>query len=151
LCHSCVNYFCSFYIRNGIGTQSHQITHSQYHCTTAHVKSSNHTLNLLCIAQFLSSSILYLSCLRWSSHSLGAAPHRKHRFLYFCVLIHCCRDVFTALLRNNERGAGHNNIALQLLSAFASAGMCLPSRCLAVNYFGIQTSCHITMLTRLLI
>jgi hypothetical protein len=33
--------------------------------------------------------------------------HRKHFFLYFCVLIHCCRDVFTAPLRSNERGADH--------------------------------------------
>jgi hypothetical protein len=31
--------------------------------------------------------------------------HRKHRFLYCCVLIHCCRDVFTAQLHSNERGA----------------------------------------------
>jgi hypothetical protein len=31
--------------------------------------------------------------------------HRKHRFLCFCVLIHCCRDMFTAPLRSSERGA----------------------------------------------
>jgi hypothetical protein len=31
--------------------------------------------------------------------------HRKYHFLYCCVLIHCCRDVFTAQLRSSERGA----------------------------------------------
>jgi hypothetical protein len=31
--------------------------------------------------------------------------HRKRRFLYCCMLIHCCRDVFIAHLRSNERGA----------------------------------------------
>jgi hypothetical protein len=33
-------------------------------------------------------------------------PHRKHRLLCCCVLMHCCRNVFTALLRSNERDAG---------------------------------------------
>jgi hypothetical protein len=33
--------------------------------------------------------------------------HRKHCFLYCCVLIHCCRDVFNAPLRSNERGIDH--------------------------------------------
>jgi hypothetical protein len=32
-------------------------------------------------------------------------PHTKHRFLYCCVLIHCCRVAFIAQLRSNERGA----------------------------------------------
>jgi hypothetical protein len=31
--------------------------------------------------------------------------HRKHRFLYCCVLIHCCRDMFTAQLFSNEHSA----------------------------------------------
>jgi hypothetical protein len=31
---------------------------------------------------------------------------------------------------------------LLLLREFASAGMCLPSRCLAMNYSGFQASCH---------
>jgi hypothetical protein len=31
--------------------------------------------------------------------------HRKRRFLCCCMLIHCCRNVFTAQLRNNERDA----------------------------------------------
>jgi hypothetical protein len=30
---------------------------------------------------------------------------RKHRFLYCCVLIHCCQYVLTSQLRSNERGA----------------------------------------------
>jgi hypothetical protein len=29
--------------------------------------------------------------------------HGKHRFLYFCLLIHYCRDMFTAQFRSNER------------------------------------------------
>jgi hypothetical protein len=38
---------------------------------------------------------------------LGVAPHRKHRFLYCCVYIHCCTDVFTAPLRSNKRCDEH--------------------------------------------
>jgi hypothetical protein len=44
-------------------------------------------------------------CVRFSLYSLWAAPHREHCFLYCCVLINCCRDVFTAQLHSNERGA----------------------------------------------
>jgi hypothetical protein len=38
--------------------------------------------------------------------------HRKHLFFYCCVLIHCCRDVFTAPLRSNERGANSQRTPL---------------------------------------
>jgi hypothetical protein len=31
--------------------------------------------------------------------------HRKHRFLYYCMFIHCCRVVYTAQFRNNVRCA----------------------------------------------
>jgi hypothetical protein len=33
-------------------------------------------------------------------------PHKEHRFLY-CLLIHCCKDVFTAPLLSKECGADH--------------------------------------------
>jgi hypothetical protein len=38
------------------------------------------------------------------------------------------------------------NIALLLLPAFASAVMCSPSRCLAINYSGFQASCDSNVL-----
>jgi hypothetical protein len=65
------------------------------------------------------------------------------------MLIHCCRDVFTAPLRSNESALTTENTALQFLRAFASAGMCLPSRCLAINYSGFQASCHTIFVTEL--
>jgi hypothetical protein len=46
-----------------------------------------------------SSSADSRSCLRSSLY--------KHRFLYYCVLIHCFIVVFTAPVRSNERGADH--------------------------------------------
>jgi hypothetical protein len=39
-------------------------------------------------------------------------------------------------------GLTTENTALLLLRAFASAGICLPSRCLAMNYSGFQASCR---------
>jgi hypothetical protein len=51
-------------------------------------------------------SILILAA--WDPRYIASGrPHRKHRFLYCCVLIHCFRDVLTAPLRSNERGADH--------------------------------------------
>jgi hypothetical protein len=38
--------------------------------------------------------------------------HRKHRFLYCCLLIHCYRAVFTAQLPSNERGADSHRMLL---------------------------------------
>jgi hypothetical protein len=46
------------------------------------------------------------SCAR-SHYIASRRTHRKHRFLYCCVLIHCCRNVFTAPLRSNERELDH--------------------------------------------
>jgi hypothetical protein len=40
---------------------------------------------------------------------------RKHHFLYCCMLIHCCRNVFTAQLRSNKRGADPQRPPLLLL------------------------------------
>jgi hypothetical protein len=42
----------------------------------------------------------------WDSRNIvSGRTHRKHRFPYCCMLIHCCRDVFTAQLRSNESRA----------------------------------------------
>jgi hypothetical protein len=43
-------------------------------------------------------------CVRSFLYSLGM-DHRKHRLLYCCVLIQCCRDMFTAQLHSNEHSA----------------------------------------------
>jgi hypothetical protein len=42
--------------------------------------------------------------------------HRKHRFLYCCVLIQCCRDVLNAQLHINE----HSAIPQRMLLATSS-------------------------------
>jgi hypothetical protein len=47
------------------------------------------------------------SCLRSPLYRPRGAPHGQHRFLHCCVLIHCLRDVFTAPLPSNKRGADH--------------------------------------------
>jgi hypothetical protein len=54
----------------------------------------------------LTPSIIFHSCLRFSLYSLESAP-QKQRFPYCCVLIHCCKDVFTAPLLSNARGTDH--------------------------------------------
>jgi hypothetical protein len=58
------------------------------------------------------------------------------------VLIQCCRDVMTAPLRSNVRGDDHRKHCFLLLRA--SAGVCLPSHCLAIKYSGFQASWHIS-------
>jgi hypothetical protein len=50
--------------------------------------------------------------------------------------------LFTAPLRSNEHNADHIKHRFLFLPAFAYAGMCLLSRCLAMNYSGFQASCH---------
>jgi hypothetical protein len=54
------------------------------------------------------------SCMRSSLCSLGADP-RKHCFLCYCVLIHCCRDMFTAQLHSKERRADPQRTSLATL------------------------------------
>jgi hypothetical protein len=78
-------------------------------------------MRLLCTVQFLSCHLFSFilppanpgdslnsnsRCLR-SRYIASGSPHRKHRFLYGCVLIDCCRDVFTTPLLSKERGADH--------------------------------------------
>jgi hypothetical protein len=49
----------------------------------------------------------------WDPRYIASArTHRKHRFLYYLVLIHYCKDVFTAQLRSNERDADPQRTAL---------------------------------------
>jgi hypothetical protein len=45
-----------------------------------------------------------------------------HRFLYCCALIHCCKDVFTAELRNNARGANHRKHRSSIVACFPFCG-----------------------------
>jgi uncharacterized membrane protein YeiH len=53
------------------------------------------------------------------------------------MLIHYCRDVFTTM----SAVLTTENTAL-VLRTLAYAGMCLLSRCLAMNYSSSQASCH---------
>jgi hypothetical protein len=85
------------------------------------------------------------SCLRSSLYSLGMAPTEKtassivtswFTAAEICPLHRC---VATSAALTTE------NTALLLLLAFASTGMCLPSRCLTMNYSGFQASCHTTL------
>jgi hypothetical protein len=56
-------------------------------------------------------SILILAA--WHPHYVASGrTHRKRRFLYCCVLIHCCRNMFTAQLRSNKRGADPQRTSL---------------------------------------
>jgi hypothetical protein len=49
----------------------------------------------------------------WDPHCVASGrTHRKHRFFHYCVLIHCCRNVFTALLYSNKQGT-HRERRLQ--------------------------------------
>jgi hypothetical protein len=47
----------------------------------------------------------FFPSIAWDTRQEG--HHRKHCFFYCCVLIYCCRDVLTAPLRSNARGADH--------------------------------------------
>jgi hypothetical protein len=82
-------------------------------------------------------SILFLSCFRSLFYSLGAVPHRKHRFHCCCVWIRCCRDTFTG----ERRGP-------QETPLYYCLGHFLPRECVyravayPVNYSGFQASRH---------
>jgi hypothetical protein len=104
------------------------------------------TLLILCCNCQLRNSILILAT--WDPRYVASGgPHRKHRFLSCCMLIHCCRDVFNAPLLSNVRGADHKkNNAVLLLLAFTSAGKCLLNRCLAMNYSGSLALYHISLI-----
>jgi hypothetical protein len=48
----------------------------------------------------------YLFLTAWDPRYIASGwTHRKHRFLYCCVLIQRCRNVFTPQLRSNKLGA----------------------------------------------
>jgi hypothetical protein len=84
------------------------------------VQSLINFVSLFCQLQTSETpSILRCNCQYWNStqfyfqlHEIlvikpKGRPSRKHRFLYCCLLIHCCRNVFTAPLHSNDRGADH--------------------------------------------
>jgi hypothetical protein len=54
-------------------------------------------------------------------------PNRKHNNLLLCLPIRCLET------------------SSIVVCVFISTGMCLPSRCLAMNYSGFQASCHSTL------
>jgi hypothetical protein len=111
---------------------SHTHTHTHIHITVlslhysypvSHTKFSLHSLSpflpLFCttfdyrLSQFYSllqlpgpelDSILILAACD-PRYIASGRTHRKHRFLYCCVLISCCTNVFTTRLRSNERSA----------------------------------------------
>jgi hypothetical protein len=56
----------------------------------------------------------------WDSRYITSErTNRKHRFLYYCVLILCCRNVFTAHLCSNEHVSETENAAYKNFSIFA--------------------------------
>jgi hypothetical protein len=82
------------------------------HCHfKSHIKSHLHSLipflQLFCQLPIPElNSILILTA--WDPCYIASVrPHRKHRFFYYYVPLHCCRDVFTAPLRSNEYGTDH--------------------------------------------
>jgi hypothetical protein len=87
-------------------------------------------------------SILSLNCLRSSLYSLGAAPTENTAYsivaCWFTVAKMCLSYPYVA----TREARTTENIALLLLGAFVSTSMCLPSRCLAMNYASFQASCH---------
>jgi hypothetical protein len=58
------------------------------------------------------------------------------------MLIHCCRDVFTAPLHRNDGGADHRKYRSSLVMRVGFRGNVFLSRCLAMNYFDFQASYH---------
>jgi hypothetical protein len=73
------------------------------------VATANSGTQLNCLLQLTTSeldSILILAA-GDPRYIPSGRPHRKHRFLYCCMLIHCRRDVFTAPLHYNARGGDH--------------------------------------------
>jgi hypothetical protein len=67
------------------------------------------------------NSILILAA--WDPRYIASGrTHRKHRFLYYCALIHCCRDVFTAPLLSNTRGANHRKHRSSVVARFRFSG-----------------------------
>jgi hypothetical protein len=134
------------------------MTHSKYHCTTAHITTSLHCRTSNCQLNSFASSIICqlpdpelliqfsaaaatsshlsshssaLDC-QYSTDSFNVTtllgPNRKHRFQQYR---HCC--MFTdSLLINWFFCCVHVHFR----------GNLLPSRCLAANYSGFQASCH---------
>jgi hypothetical protein len=49
-------------------------------------------------------------------------PHRKYRFTYCCVLIHCCRGVFTAPFCSNTRGTDYRKHCFSIVGCFRFGG-----------------------------
>jgi hypothetical protein len=66
------------------------------------------------------------------------------------MLGQCCRDVFTAPLRGNKRGAGHRKHRSSILGHFRFRRNAITEPLLALNYSGFQASCHNILVTTVL-
>jgi hypothetical protein len=89
--------WCKYQLRNS--TQFYAAT-----SFSSHLTSRSSTLD----------SVLILAA--WDPHYIASRlTHRKHLFLYYCVLIHCCRDVFTAQLSATSAARTHRERRLQHL------------------------------------
>jgi hypothetical protein len=85
----------------------------------------------------------FLNLAAWDSCYIASGdPHRKHRFLYCCMLTHCCRDCLSHRWVAKSAALTRENIAVLFLCAYVFAGMCLRSRCPAMNYSGFQATCY---------
>jgi hypothetical protein len=94
-------------------TSPRQRVHKSLTVTAAHSESSLHSLvpflpfllNFSANCQLRNSTQFCLHVAWDPRYITSGGPRRKHSFLYCCVLIYCCRDVFTATLLSNERVA----------------------------------------------
>jgi hypothetical protein len=68
--------------------------------------------------------------------------HRKHRFLYCCMLIHCCIIVFTARLRSNARGTDHRKHRASIVACVHFCGNMFTEPLPSNELSGFRVSCH---------
>jgi hypothetical protein len=68
--------------------------------------------------------------------------HRKHRFLYCCVFIHCFRYVFTGQLRSNEHWAYRERRLQHLLYCYVTSKRtwCVPMLRVRGHYLATAVS-----------
>jgi hypothetical protein len=82
------------------------------------------------------------SCIRSLFYSLGAAPTENTASSIVACWFTAAEMCLPHLWLVTTAAMTTENTAFLLLRAFASAGMCLQSCCLAINYSDFQASCH---------
>jgi hypothetical protein len=81
----------------------------------------HHRIPFLPIFCQLRNSIIILAA--WDPIYIASGrTHRKHRLLYCCELIHCCRYTFIASLHSNARGADHSKHRFSIVARFRFRG-----------------------------